>query len=339
MFGNRLGWGISVGIVLFTVVLLWALQRRGSEAIPPSQVGRDAHRYKLTMPHVQPREVAAPFMTEPGNAIELYTQAIAGYQADRGLFTFIQSHGDFKSQRESLDSAERERVEACLKLLIQASRKKDAGVFADRPAAVINYKEKDELLTLYELGRVCEVLGTLYHKSEANKDLRKAKDLYEARFALGMKLWEERLFWEELDVGLRLMDVTGWMADVATEENETARAELLKRFDDQRIGYYKEQIEPVQKRFYGFYSEPGDMIAFAKRGGDPMWRTEAVLQLGRSKFDAVRRPDKNAAVALIDELTASSDQNIRLAALAAKALPVEEYRKFTAPWGRKMFQD
>jgi hypothetical protein len=50
--------------------------------------------------------------------------------------------------------------------------------------------------------------------------------------------------------------------------------------------------------------------------------------LGRCKYSTDLLSDRNAVHRVIEELAAGGDEHVRLAARAARALTVEEYRRY-----------
>lgn len=72
---------------------------------------------------------------------------------------------------------------------------------------------------------------------------------------------------------------------------------------------------------------PGDMFALADRASEVMWRVEAILALGRLKYSAERYGDQQGALAVVAGLSGSGDPRIRAAAIAARDLTVEQFRK------------
>src|SRR5208282_5036198 len=70
----------------------------------------------------------------------------------------------------------------------------------------------------------------------------------------------------------------------------------------------------------------GDMFQFAQHSQDRMIQVEAVLALGRLRFDAARNADQDAAMRFIRKAAASPDPAVQAAAAAATGLTLEQYR-------------
>jgi hypothetical protein len=70
----------------------------------------------------------------------------------------------------------------------------------------------------------------------------------------------------------------------------------------------------------------GDVIRFAKMAKERMFRVEAILKLGRYRFDSARGADQLAAPRILGELEKDPDPVIETAAEAALGLTIEQYR-------------
>jgi hypothetical protein len=70
----------------------------------------------------------------------------------------------------------------------------------------------------------------------------------------------------------------------------------------------------------------GDVFRFATLAKERMFRVEAILKLGRYRFDAARQADQIAAPRFLRRMATDPDPVIRAAATAAGGLTVEQYR-------------
>src|SRR2546425_8080505 len=84
MFGNRIGWLFSLFIVMCTAGLLYVIYKKGTEPSPPGYVGLNAATYNCKL-EIDPRSLAS-FMSESGDATELYQQAITEFLANPQAF-------------------------------------------------------------------------------------------------------------------------------------------------------------------------------------------------------------------------------------------------------------
>jgi hypothetical protein len=164
---------------------------------------------------------------------------------------------------------------------------------------------------------------------EKKNNVSKAREIYRGVYSLGVKLYEERMVFDEWDVARETLSVTRWLAEIAESADEAAR---FKQVDEQILPFYKSKIEPVQTtimvlRPEANYRTWGDVAELAKNGGDVMWRVEATLALGRCRYTSGRAGDQFAATKLIDELGNDSDARVKLAASVAKSLTRESIHK------------
>jgi hypothetical protein len=156
--------------------------------------------------------------------------------------------------------------------------------------------------------------------------------LYEATFSLGVKLYQERLTYEELDAGLTMMaEGSAMIRELSRASGDAARAEACASFDAARMEYVKQRIQPVQRVIVSadqsvLEQHAGDVFYFARHARDRMWRVEAIFKLGRYRYNAGRIGDQNNAMLVIRELVDDPDPVIQIAAKAARDLTLEEYR-------------
>jgi hypothetical protein len=73
----------------------------------------------------------------------------------------------------------------------------------------------------------------------------------------------------------------------------------------------------------------GNVFLLAQQGKDHLWKTEAVLKLGRYKFNAGRASDQRAARRLLRAMAKdeSLDPVTKAAATSARDLTIEDYRR------------
>jgi hypothetical protein len=159
-----------------------------------------------------------------------------------------------------------------------------------------------------------------------------ARRLYEAVFSLGQKLFDERLSYAELDTALTLMAKGSTMIRINAESSGgSAKADAVKQFDEARIKYVKERIQPMV-RVIGSNDQQvleqhaGDVFYFARHAPERMWRVEAILKIGRYRFNAGRVGDQRSAMTVLRKLSEEHDPVIRTAANAAQQLTIEQYR-------------
>jgi len=117
---------------------------------------------------------------------------------------------------------------------------------------------------------------------------------------------------------------------MANDSGDTSRAEAARQFDEARIKYIKERIQPVIRVIMTADQDTleqyaGDVFYFARHAPERMWRVEAILKIGRYKYNAGRVGDQRSALKVLKELGTDPDPVIRTAAKAAQELTLEQY--------------
>jgi hypothetical protein len=318
MFGNLLGWAISAVIVVGVAIGMTFLYISASGFSSPGPVGQNAASWKVELP-LDPRSLAT-WMTEDQDAIAIYKEAIAEYKAKPRQYNAYLERG-------KLDTPEYKDIEKGVNLLIKAAVMKRPGVFADRPAELITYDTdrpalKEALRTLakcaMKVGRQLEVAASsATSEADKAKAIARARDIYRAVYSLGVKLYEERIVFDEWFEAREMLAVSRWLGEIAESAAEASR---FKEIDAQIPAYFKSRMEPVQNTIQVLYPRAGDLAALAANGGDLMWRVEAILALGRVRYTAERTGDQLGATRLIEDLLADPDPRIKIAAQTAKNL-------------------
>jgi hypothetical protein len=323
MFGNILGWSISGVILILTTIAMWGFYVAGAYLSPPGTVGQKAASYSMQLP-LEPRSLAT-WMTEDGDAIAIYKEAIADYNAKTRYYNAY-------IERGKPNSPEYKQIENGINLLVKAATSKRPGVFADRPGELITYDTDRPALkeALRTIGTAAKKVGRQIEgqpatsPSETEKNRARAREIYRAVYTLGVKLYEERLVFDEWYEAREMLSVAKWLGETSESADEGNR---FKQVDNQILEFYKTKIEAVQNTIMVLYPNAGDVAALATNAGDPMWRVEAILALGRARYTAARAGDQLGATRLIEALTSDSDPRIRLAATVAKNLTREGVHK------------
>lgn len=318
MWGNRLGWILSaVSVVGIAMFISW-VNAVAEQAGPRTDFSYDtANASAIELP-VPPKSVL-PTMTQFTDAAPIYRRAIAQYEKAPLTYEGFARAG---RQRDIEDIP-------AIQILPEATNCASARLFAEMPGEIVNFtNEKPALDALRTLGMCARRAGQLTEKD----DPATAMKLYEAEFSLGVKLYQERLCWAELDAGLTLMAEGSKMIGLLAESTgDSSRAAACRRFDDARIAYVNQRLLIVQ-RIIGsieptiIETHAGDVIYFARHAGDRMWRVEAIFKLGRYRFNAARLGDQRTALKVLRELATDTDPTIRTAAVAARDLTEPQYR-------------
>jgi hypothetical protein len=323
MWGNSLGWSISVLIALLVGGWVYLIER-GSAVTPATAFSANPANFEpLRFP--EPARPILPAM-DTVNAGSLYRRAIDIYLADRATYSNFAAMG-------KLDSPQASKLPA-IEPLVQASDLAAMHLFTDKPLEIINYSmTKPPLEALETLGRVAVDRLALLNQRAGKTD--EAIRYYRAGFVLGLHLSRERLNHAELSLGLQLLGKTAPMlAKLSDEAGNPVAAAAYRDFDARRIAFAK-SLEPMIRIVHSVGAaavgtHTGDLFELAKRSKERMWRVEALLALGRVRHFAGAggtAANQRAAMQLLREVAEhDEDYVIRTAAGAARNLTVEEHR-------------
>lgn len=331
MWGNRAGWIISVVIALLLGLLLYQLGTVGKPT-PPS--GEFANLTKPLALPVKP-ETVYPIFKEQRDAGDQYWQAIDEYVArkrDYDNFFTPKQEGFSRVKNASI-------VEPGMKLLLAAAPATEAKIFIRKPELLVNFKYPyPELNALEVLGRIAGQLGQS-HAAAGNFD--EAERHYLAEFSLGKKLFDERLNTTELSKGFGMMrEANIYLARLAERRKQPARKAEIEAFDKQIDGWRRGDVDKLMKVIPSLGARDieryaGDIFLLASRGEDRMLRAEALLKVGRYKFNAASYWDQMWAKRYLTQPerlgeadpTKDPDPAVRLAATIARDLTEEGYRQ------------
>jgi hypothetical protein len=325
MFGNRQGWIMSALIVLAMGWIIVKLGRVPGIAKPSGEFTNLTAPIKLP---IGPAEALPNVMTEDRDAGDLYRQAIAAYVKDPKPYD--KSEPKYYDRRDKLPAID---------LLIKASTAKRASIFLPKPETLVNYRYPwPELDKLMKLGLIS---NSIAFSAQARNDAETTNKYARACFALGAKLYEERLTHGELDVGLKLMQTAGdTFKTLAKKQGDAATEARWEQFGQQTSSYYMTSIQTLYQKVVsdssadvGLYA--GDVFELARHSPDRMWRVESILKVGRYKYKATRIGDQIGAKRMLsdypprfgyEDLMTHDDPAVRAAAQAAKNLTIEQFR-------------
>jgi hypothetical protein len=312
MWGNVLGWCISLLMVASSVCGIVWLDRSARMVSNRTEFSRDPNNAAAIVLPISPSTLVD--MSDPADAAPIYRGAIDDYAQTWLMYDQFARDGRL-SDVDSLPAVES---------LTAATHNASAKLFAPNPSEIINFRnEKSALDALRTLGTCAIRLGQLIEKDQPQKAIQ----LYEAAFSLGAKLYQERLTYAEFDIGLTLMAKSATLISLS----DPSRADAARRFNDARQNYVKDQILPTLRIISSIdqnvlEQHAGDVFYFAHSAGDRMWRVEAILKLGRYRFNAGRVGDQRSAVNVLQQLRDDPDPVIRAAARASLDLTEQQYR-------------
>jgi hypothetical protein len=329
MFGNRLGWGISAVLTLGVLALVWQLARLN--AVSPlskgvvSRTGNVALNLATSPQKLEP--LALPFnpqsilptMTDSASAAPIYAEAIVHYKADPEAYRS--------------PALKDEKVQKGFDALLRARNCRPSTVFAGRLDKVIGYKVDmadplEDVEALFEVGKAA-FSAALRAPADQSAD---AVALAEAVFSLGVKLFEERLRFREMDAGSELVGDGAYVIGKLDPSRAAAVAPILpgmKQVMGERAIPVWTVISSIDPDVVG--RTGGDIFYLAKHSKERLWRIEATLKLGRLKHDqgeAGRGADGRAAVLAVKRMAndAALEPAVRIAAQRANDLTVEQHR-------------
>jgi hypothetical protein len=315
MWGNTLGWSISLALVVLTTVSVAWLDRATRTISAQTQFSLDEKNGAAIELPISPSTVL-PRMTDPTDAGPIHRRAIDQFHNDPTSYGRFARSGTSADEIESLPA---------IKILVEATNCASADLFASKPAQIVNLNgDKPDLEALQTLGAASRRAGQLLEKSRPAEALK----LYEATFSLGVKLYRERLTYAELDAGLTMMAEGSTMIGLL----DPSRSEACQRFNQARKEYVAQRILPTQRLISSadqtmIDDHAGDVFYFSRHARDRMWRIEAIFSTARYRFNAGRVADQRAAARILREILSNdSDPVIQTACSAGLSLTVEQYR-------------
>jgi hypothetical protein len=312
MFGNTVGWRISILIVVLNVgAALWLHGQM--ELTEPTSLSLDQKNLaELSVP--QPAEKIVTH-DQAGNAGDKYLAAIAAYQQDEDG---CDGYG------EKPEGA----LPAAMQDVVDATKMVQMELFVRDPSAVIDYSS--DHAGLDSLGRIGQEMESAALRLGRAGKADDAKKLLLGVYALGEGLVRERLTYDEYERGMGLMNgaATG-LAEL--EPVGSHRAQELNDQASAMVTFDQTSVRPVYEILSAADAQrvaanAGDVVRFARLANERMFRVEAILKLGRYRFNSGRSADQIAAPRILKGLEGDADGAVQTAARKAQDLTVEQYR-------------
>jgi hypothetical protein len=312
MLGSALGWRIAVFILVAGIGGgLWL--RSQMQVTDPTSLSLDEKNLAVLAPPLPATPIVSRDVS--GDAGEKYSQAAASYQENPDAC-------DDWSQKP--DGA----LPAPVQAIVDATHYSQMNLFARDPGNVIDYQQDHPPLdNLFKLGQEMESAALLLQRSGKTAE---ARQLLEAAYALGENLLGERVDYDEYSHGMGL--VNGALTALAElEPANSAKAQALTDAETAMEEFDKDRVTPVYDVLASadptkIAANAGDIFRFAMVAQERMFRVEAILKLGRYRFDSARAADQLAAPRILRELGHDPDPAVQAAASAAAALTLEQYR-------------
>ena len=312
MWGNVLGWKISA-VMFLLAVALGAWLHVQMQTTDPTELSLNPSNLAELSPPMPARPIVDRNI--PGNAGEKYSAAISLFDDNADACE------EFAQKPEGP-------VPQPMQLLLDATHLSSMNLFASNPSLIVDYQsEHPPLDNLAKLGQEMESAALLLNRSGKGDNARK---FLQAAYALGENLYRERLDYEEFSRGMGLMNG----ATTVLAEMEPAGSTDQKLLQDQQaamVGFDKNNVLPIYEVLASadqqrVAANAGDVFRFAAKAEERMFRVEAILKLGRYRFDAARAADQIAAPRFLRHLSNDPDPVVRAAASAAGNLTLEQYR-------------
>jgi len=310
MFGNAIGWRISV-VMLLIAVLVGVWLHNDMQMTEPTSLSLDQKNLAVLSP---PTPVLLA-QDQPGDAGEKYAAAAAAYADDSDACD------DFAQKPVGPPPAPMQRV-------LDAANLSQMNLFSREPAKIIDYQsDHQDLDNLTLIGQQMESAAILLDRNHQHDQ---AKKFLLAVYSLGSNLLRERLDYDEYSDGLKLSDealVT--LADLKSKD--AAEAQTLQDQETAMVNFDQNTVRPIYDVLSSVDPQKiainaGDVFRFATKSQERMFRVEAILKLGRYRFNAARRADQLAVPRVLQKFQDDPDPVVQTAAAAAASLTVEQYR-------------
>ncbi len=321
MWGNRLGWGISAAIAIVVVGSFALYVRQASVLSPPTAFGVDAAAGSAAIGAASGDVLRGA--QQPCDAATHYSEAIALYARDPSAYDAVAGGTSKASDASKLPAVGR---------LMEGVHCGQMTLFTNDPARVVRYGDVPELEALRAVGKAAVRVGLMHQAAKRNAE---AIRCYEAAFALGVKLYDDRLTYRELMAGSELMGEAGAALKRLTfTMGDTARSSAAQSFDAARLASFTAKVQPVAAKLISIdprtvSQHAGDVFLLADGAKERVWRVEAILALGRMRFfvgEGRRIGDQRGAEHRLKEHLNDKDPVIRTAAKAALDLTREQMR-------------
>jgi len=320
MFGNLQGW--IVAAVMFVLIALGVWQVSSVNNLTPlTKFGKDETLFEPLTISVAPTSIVA--MDMAGDATESYRTAIDDIRRNTSKYESAIASNDLNTIK-SLPAVKSALAAAALNSGTLLIKNVDDNVG-------YSTMENDDMKALLLLGKNLEIGGLYAHE----KDAKLGRKLFEAQFALGAKMFNERINYWEAFFGIgQMRSAAEGMKIIATKANDTAEVEKLTAFNE-AAGKLVEK-DGVMDRMWRVLGSvkpqtindhAGDVYAFTGKGmKERLWRIESILKLGRHKFNVERLADQTIVPYRLQELSKESDPAIKVAVDKADKLTLQDYR-------------
>ncbi len=318
MWGNRLGWLISAVIVALIVgAFAWASYAAG-RTTPPSEFSQKTENFDALEFPGDPAHLLTIADMKSRDGGELYWTAIKTIRDNPDIYENAKADLTRVSEYTVLEP------------ILEAAHHPTADIFRSRPDAVVKFGKKPPLDAIEKAGTLCRGIGIQYAKQ--NK-FEEATRYLTASYVLGLRLFQDRQCRRQLDLGMGLMGTSAsQLAIIAKLEKKDAMQKKLEDFGTAYLAFDRERVKPVERIITSIdpkvsREHVGDVFKLAHESREKVWQLESILRLGMYKYNSPLAGDRRAALRAIREFAKSEDPAIQSAAIAARDLTVEDYRR------------
>jgi hypothetical protein len=319
MYGNFRGWVIAGVLFLAIIAAVWRALKINEISSPTAFSKSSAVTQVLELPVAFTTLVFTDVTTD---ATSLYQQAMSDVRTNMRIYEQAAAEGS----QEML--AQLPAVRAAL----QAAPMRSAKLLLARPAQNVGYstQEADDIKAVKLLSDCLGRAGLLAFAT----DKKQSRQYFAAQGSLGHKMFAERInYWQAyFGVGQMRTAATG-LQILARDAQDVDEMERIDRFLQSSDAFVKSSLEPVWKVLSSVDSKiigrhAGDIYAMTgPEVKERLWRIEAILKLGRHKYNVQRLADQTIVPFRLAELKQTETDPAVLSAIdAADQLTVEQYR-------------
>jgi hypothetical protein len=343
MFGNRLGWGIS-GVLVILAIGAGFMLNKLRQPTPPNPIERrtigkaagpmmrpDEAMVRIQLP-TSPDTVAKA--TQAGDSTPKYREAIKLYMdgsAEKEYPRFID-----RGKPADADALDRAPINA----FVEASGLTQFALFSSSPGEakkIITFTgDKRELDAIRQLGKATYKLGLFAAipggDGKTPRDAALAEKYFTAVFLTGVKMYNERLTYEQYQVGVEQMaTANAALKSLYERTGQADKARACAAFDQAQVEYFNTHVGPIQRIVSSIDNKTiaayfGNVAQLAQGADERMWRIDATLKLGRYRFNAGNIADQKMAGRIVRRMADDeSDPFVRLAAELSRDLTSAEY--------------
>ncbi len=324
MWGNRAGWIASAVLVLIFVALVYTIAGTNDPTDPTDDFMEKLHPLTLK---VNPESLVSA--NDSGDAGPLYAQAVEEFKAHKDLY-MGKTPPPAGSPLPAFD------------LLVQAAHKSQMSMFSSNPGQLIDYNNvHPQLEAMQQLGLACIRHGFRLGKvpkassQPASADqVARGVQLVEAGFALGTKMYNERVTYQEFVAAVSVLSEGSVTLASILGASDARRAHSFSMLHDELLASQKDYsyifstLHSIDPKFNAQAAGNVFYLVNPKNRAkvDRMWTVEALRTLGRFRWSDVGiAANQRMANRRCKELANDPDPLVKQAAILGRDLTAEQY--------------